>query len=255
MSSDCKKLVDAYVNWLKARITVVDLNGVCEITTPFLDRHNDRLQIYVEKLPQGLRLTDDGYIIGDLEASGCALDTSLRKQMLQTTLNGFGVNLGSDGELFLEASEQTFPQKKHALLQAMLAVNDMFMTAKQRVTSFFWDDVSRFLEGNDVRFSPIIQFTGKSGFSHKFDFVIPRSKAQPERILRAINSPSRDTATSLIFAWDDSKDARPRDSRAYAVLNDADESVSQEILAAFGQYGITPIRWTQRNDFVDELAA
>lgn len=255
MSADCKKLVDAYVNWLKARITVVDLNGVCEITTPFLDRHNDRLQIYVEKLPQGLRLTDDGYIIGDLEASGCALDTALRKRMLQTTLNGFGVTLGPDGDLFLEASEQTFPQKKHALLQAMLAVNDMFMTAKQRVTNFFWDDVNRFLEGNDIRCTPTIQFTGKSGFSHKFDFVIPRSKAQPERILKAINSPSRDTATSLIFAWDDSKDARPRDSRAYAVLNDADESVSQEILGAFGQYGITPIRWTQRNDFVDELAA
>jgi hypothetical protein len=175
--------------------------------------------------------------------------------MLQTTLNGFGVSLSADDELFVQASEQNFPQKKHALLQAMLAVNDMFMTAKQRITNFFWDDVSHFLEGNEIRFTPIIQFTGKSGFSHKFDFVIPRSKMQPERILRAINSPSRDSATSLLFAWDDSKDARPRDSRAYAVLNDADESVSQDILGAFSQYGITPIRWTQRNDFIDELAA
>src|SRR5262245_3109791 len=126
MSVDCKKLVDAYVGWLKARITFVELNGACEITTPFLDRHNDRLQIYVERAPQGLRLTDDGYIIGDLEGSGFTLDTSLRKQMLESTLNGFGVRLSPENELYVETSEQNFPQKKHALIQAMLAVNDMF---------------------------------------------------------------------------------------------------------------------------------
>ncbi len=254
MSADCKKLVDAYVNWLKTRITVVDLNGVCEITTPFLDRHNDRLQIYVQKVPQGLRLTDDAYILGDLEATGCAPDTPARRQILHTTLNGFGVKLSDDGELFVEATEETFPQRKHSLVQAMLVVNDMFMTAKEKVKSFFWDDVSLFLEANEVRFTPKINFTGKSGYVHRFDFVIPHSRSQPERILRAINSPSRDSATSLIFAWTDSKETRPPESHAYAVLNDSEEPISQEVLEALQQYEITPIRWTQRNDYVPELA-
>jgi hypothetical protein len=252
---DCKRLVDAYVDWLRERITVLDVNGACEITTPFLDRHNDRLQIYVQHSPNGLRLTDDGYIVGDLEASGCALDTPLRKQMLHATLNGFGVGLADDGELFVNASEESFPQKKHALVQAMLAVNDMFMTAKQRVVSFFWDDVSRFLQGNDIRFTPNIHFTGKSGFGHRFEFVIPRSKSQPERILRAINNPSRDPALSLIFAWTDCRDTRPPESRAYAVLNDSEEAISQDVLGAFNHYDIKPILWSRRNDFVDELAA
>ncbi|MCI0638019.1 MAG: DUF1829 domain-containing protein [Gemmataceae bacterium] len=254
MSADCQKLVDAYVNWLKSRIKVVDLNGVCEITTPFLDRHNDRLQIFVEKLPQGLRLTDDSYIVSDLEASGCALDTPLRKQMLQATLNGFGVGLSADNELFVEASEESFPQKKHALVQAMLAVNDMFMTAKQRITSLFWDDVMHFLEGNDIRFTPNIHFPGKSGFSHKFDFVIPRSRTQPERVLRAINSPSRDSATSLIFAWTDSKEMRQGEARAYAVLNDSEEPIRQEVLAALSHYDISAIPWSRKNEFAEELA-
>src|SRR5258706_11946283 len=46
MASECSKLLTAYLTWLKARITAKEINGVCEITTPFFDRHNDRLQIY-----------------------------------------------------------------------------------------------------------------------------------------------------------------------------------------------------------------
>ena len=49
MSKECSKLVAAYLAWLKAKITVREINGVCEITSPFVDRHNDRLQIYVKK--------------------------------------------------------------------------------------------------------------------------------------------------------------------------------------------------------------
>jgi hypothetical protein len=256
MTAECQRLVDAYVSWLKSRITVADLNGACEITTPFLDRHNDRLQIYVHRTSQGLRLTDDGYTIGDLESSGCHLDTSVRQRLLQTILNGFGVTLDEkDGELFVEASEHSFPQKKHALLQAMLAVHDMFLTAKQHVTRFFWEDVHQFLEANDVRFTPSVEFTGKTGFVHKFDFVIPRSRKEPERILKAINSPSRDTATSLIFAWTDSREARPAPSRAFAVLNDSEKPISQEIVSALSQYDIESIIWSKRNDFVPMLAA
>ena len=39
------------------------LENCIEITTPFLDRHNDWIQIFVEQLENGrLYLTDDGYI-------------------------------------------------------------------------------------------------------------------------------------------------------------------------------------------------
>ncbi len=252
MTVECQKLVDGYVNWLKARITVAEIDGVCEITTPFLDRHNDCLQIYVQKTPQGLRLTDDSYTIADLEASGCTLDTSLRQHMLKTILNGFGVTLNED-ELFVEASEHSFPQKKHALLQAMLAVNDMFLTAKQRVLSFFWDDVNHFLETNEIRFTSSVEFTGKSGFVHKFDFLIPRSRKRPERIFRAINHLDRGRASDLIFAWTDTRTSRPTESKAYAVLNDSDEPISQELVSALGHYEIGAIPWTHRNDFLAEL--
>ena len=183
MDSKCDNLVASYLNWLKDKITSTDINGVCEITTPFLDHHNDRLQIYVQKQGQGLRLSDDAYIISDLEISGCQLDSPQRRQLLQTILNGFGVR-EEDGELFVEASAEDFAKKKHALLQAMMTVNDMFMTSKHRVASLFIEDVQRFLEDHDVRYTPDVEFTGKSGYIHKFDFVIPKSRQQPERLSR-----------------------------------------------------------------------
>jgi hypothetical protein len=251
---DCRLLVSAYVDWLKAKITTADINGACEITTPFLDRHNDRLQIYVQNLEDRIRLTDDGYIIGDLEASGCQIDTPKRQALLGTILNGFGVRHEA-GELFVEATPQEFPKKKHALLQAMLTVNDMFMTSKQRVVSLFIEDVKQFLDEHEVRNSPQVEFTGKSGYLHRFDFVIPKSKKMPERLLRAINHPSRDSATSFLFAWTDTKDTRPPNSLAYAVLNDAENALSSDVLAAFQHYDVRPILWSQRGQFIDEFAA
>ncbi|NQU21721.1 MAG: DUF1828 domain-containing protein [Candidatus Nealsonbacteria bacterium] len=254
MATDCNGLVDAYLAWVRDKITVADVDGICEITTPFLDRHNDRLQIYVVRQGDQLRLTDDGYIIGDLESSGCPLDTQRRRELLNTVLNGFGVR-EENGELFVESDERDFPKRKHALVQAMLAVNDMFMTARQRVTQFFFEDVERFLAEREVRYSPNVEFTGRSGFLHKYDFVIPSSKTQPERILRVMNKPDRAKAESMIFSWDDTKGVRPPNSKAYAILNDSEGEPNTDVLSAFSQYGIEYVSWTRREDYVEQLAS
>ena len=254
MKLDCELLVQAYAYWLKAKFTMKDVNGVCEITTPFLDRHNDKLQIYVEQTEKGLRLTDDGYILGDLEMSGCSIGTTQRHQVLQVMLAGFGVQ-ERNGELLVESSLEEFPRKKHALIQAMIAVNDMFLTAKKSIASLFYEDVSRFLDKHDIRFSPNVGFAGKSGYHHCFDFVIPHSREMPERVVRAINHPTRDNASAFLFAWTDTKEVRPANSKAYAVLNDQHGSLKREITNAFDHYEVKTILWSQRDRFVSELAA
>lgn len=254
MKLDCELLVQAYADWLKAKFTMKDVNGVCEITTPFLDRHNDKLQIYVEQTEKGLRLTDDGYILGDLEMSGCSIETTQRRQILQVMLAGFGVQ-ERNGELLVESSLEEFPRKKHALIQAMIGVNDMFLTAKKSIASLFSEDVSRFLDDHDVRFSPNVGFIGKSGYHHRFDFVIPHSRAMPERVVRAINHPTRDNASAFLFAWTDTREVRPANSKAYAVLNDQHGSLKQEVINAFDHYEVQTILWSQRNKFVRDLAA
>lgn len=251
---DCEQLVRSYGDWLKTKFTTKDVNGVCEITTPFLDRHNDRLQIYVSRTDRGLRLTDDGYILNDLEMCGCPIESSQRRNILQITLAGFGVQ-EKNSELFIESSIEDFPRRKHALLQAMIAVNDMFLTARKTVTSLFLEDVQGFLEDQQVRFSPNVAFTGKSGYLHRFDFVIPKSREMPERLLKAINNPTRENATALLFAWTDTKEVRPVNSMAYAILNDRDRPLKQDVLSAFDHYDIKTILWTLRDQFKHDLAA
>lgn len=254
MIKDCQNLVNAYIEWLRKKIKVEDIKGVCEITTPFLDRHNDYLQIYVKKSDGGIILTDDGYTIADLKLSGCEFTTEKRKQMLHSILNGFGVRLIGD-ELSVEARLDNFPQKKHNLIQAILSINDLFVMAAPMVASIFREDVERYLRQNKIRFTPSVNFTGRSGFVHFFDFVIPASNTKPERILRAINRPNRQNITSLIFSWADTKGIRAPDSTAYGVLNNTEQPINPDLISALKQYNIKALPWSRREEYVKELAA
>ena len=65
-------------------------------------------------------LTDDGYTIHDLEASGCNLNTEKRWDFLRMTLNGFGVRLNGNA-LEVHATAENFGVRKHNLIQAILA--------------------------------------------------------------------------------------------------------------------------------------
>jgi hypothetical protein len=108
---------------------------------------------------------------------------------------------------------------------------------------------------HDVRYTPSVKFTGKSGYDHVFDFVIPKSRKQPERIIKTINRPNRDTAQVVAFSWIDTKEVRPQDSRAFAVLNDTEHPISGTVLDALRNYDVTPVPWSQRDQVQQELAA
>lgn len=252
--AEIEKLLRDYRDWLKDKTTLRQVDGSwVEITTPYLDRHNDALQIYARKVNGAYVLTDDSYIIHDLEASGCKLDTDKRKDLLKMTLNGFGVKLNAEA-IEIHATTDNFPLRKHSLIQAMLAVNDLFCLAKPVVESIFYEDVVGWLDANDIRYTPSVKFTGISGYDQHFDFAIPKSKKQPERIVQAINRPTRDSALLFINAWGDTRQVRPPESKAYAVLND-EQPVSSAITEAFRNYDIRPVPWTQRIEVLSELAA
>src|SRR3989442_997413 len=126
--TECQKLIDGYVRWLRSNMTAVKVGDACEITAPFVDRHNDYVQFYVQRANGRFRLTDDGHTIRDLELSGVDFSSNRRARLLAVMLNGAGVSRAGN-ELFVEALPPELPQKQHALLQAILAVNDMFLTA------------------------------------------------------------------------------------------------------------------------------
>lgn len=254
MIAETNQLLENYLSWLKDTTTLRQVEEWVEITTPYLDRHNDYLQIYIKRQNGNYLLTDDGYILGDLERSGCKLDTPKRLALLTMTLNGFGVQQ-ANGELTIRASQDNFAQKKHNLIQAMLAINDLFYLAMPTVASVFLEDVIAWLDLHDIRYTPKAKFTGRSGLDHLFDFVIPKSRSQPERILQAVNRPARDTAQTMVFSWIDTKEVRSPDSKAYAILNNAEHAISGEVLDIFRNYEVTPVSWSTRDMIVEELAA
>jgi hypothetical protein len=245
--NECERLIAEYLGWLKQGLRVNELEACCQISTPFLDRHNDEIEIYVEKRSGGIVLTDDGYTIADLEATGMSFETEKRKAHLQSILNGFGVRL-ENKEVLVAASPHDFPQKKHALVQAILSINDMFVMAEEHVLSLFKEDVARFLEQNAIPFFPDFKLSGRSGFDHKFDFGLPKTAKKPHRVLQAINVLGKDQATSLAFAVADVRVLRTDPLQAFTFLNDVEHPVKEDNIAAIRAYDIQPLFWSHREE-------
>ena len=250
---ECEQLIDGYVEWLRKGLSIESLKNAYELTTPFLDRHNDHLQIYASKENGKIVLTDDGYILSDLRTSGLDLNTPKRKAVLDSVLNGFGIRI-DENRLMVEASQRNFGHRLHSLVQAMLAVNDMFVMAQARVSTFFWEDVKAFLDENGVRYSPRVKITGHSGYDHAIDFLIPKSRSRPERFVQAINSPSRNTIGAYLFTLSDTREAREEESEAYAFLNDQDRDVGGDVIEALEAYEVVPALWSRRSQYVEALA-
>src|ERR1700687_1050663 len=252
--AECQNLIDAYVVGLRQGLSVEEVGEACELTTPFLDRHNDHLQVYATRHNGNIILSDDGYILSDLRTSGLEVDTPKRRMVLDSVLKGLGVRAENE-QLLVEASAANLGQRLHSLVQAMLAVNDMFVMAQPRVASFFFEDVRNFLDSHDVRYTPRLKLAGKSGYDHGVDFLIPKSRKRPERILQAIAAPKKDNIFAYLWTLSDTRAARTGESEAesYAFLNDPEQAVGGDVIEALNAYRVIPAIWSQRSNYVDAL--
>jgi hypothetical protein len=129
--------------------------------------------------------------------------------------------------------------------------------AQPRVASFFFEDVRNFLDSQDIRYTARVKHAGKSGYDHGIDFLIPKSKKRPERILQAIAAPKRDNIFAYLWTLNDTRAARAEESQteAYAFLNDQEQSIGGDVIEALNAYNVTPAVWSQRSQYVDALAS
>lgn len=258
MKNNIEDLLDEYFKWLKDKTSIKPVNGWDEITTPYLDIHNDYLQIYAKLEKDGIILSDGGYILSDLNNAGCPINTDKRKQLLEITLRGFGVE-NNKGELRTEANEANFSIKKHNIIQAMLAVHDIFYTSTPVTATLFTDDVSDWLNINKIRSISQVKFTGKSGFDYIYDFVIPKSEQNKnERFIRTINTLTNEKAKTLVFSWLDIMENRSNEAKAYAFINDRASDVlkiQNDAISALKNYKINPVLWSNKEEVLQELVA
>ncbi|CUU89651.1 prophage protein [Campylobacter hyointestinalis] len=251
---DINALVESYISYLKSDFDISKIdNNTYEISTPFLDRHNDNISIYAILHNDTIKLTDGGETISDLQFSGLDINKNKKKRELDIILNGFSIDYEGD-ELYTIANKNNFARKQHNIIQAIISVNDMFVLSQNKVNSFFFDDVISFFDNNDIRNSSNIIMQGKSHLTHKIDFIISKSKTQNERLIKLINTPNKDNLKATLFTFNDLED-RVYNTDDIIIFNDNQKIVTDDLLEATKQYNIKSLLWSKKEDFKDYLAA
>jgi len=182
------------------------------------------------------------------------INTPKREKIFKIVLNGFGVQLGDNNELYVEANLNNIGQKKHYLLQAILTVNDMYVLSQENVYSFFKEDVEMYFHSNEMFYNKDIKITGKTGFDHNIDFIIAPSKTKPERLIKTINTPQKDPVMAAIFAFNDIAAVREHKMDSYVIYNDLDKPAPTEALLALSNYGVRNIPWSKKERCKEEFA-
>lgn len=248
------ELKEKYIKWLEDEITVNKIGEYLEITSPFLDRYNDYLQVYAKlKNNKEIILTDDSYIINNLQISGIDINSSKRKQLLESFLNKYNVKLEKDA-LVIKSGIEDFPQKILFLMQAMLNVDDMFMLSQNKVASIFLEDVTEFLDSKEIFYSKDVSFIGKSGFVYSYEYLLQRTKEKPERLCKVINNPNKQNFQNTIFMWNDTKETREKDSQLIVFLNDENQ-IDSTVIEGFKNYEVNTISWSEREKYLNLLRA
>lgn len=231
-----------------------------EITTPYLDRHNDNLDIFVTRDGSGYLITDDGYMIGDLESSGCDATEGKRRDCLDSILNGYGVEL--DGERLIAHTDRSgFANRKHGFIQAMQAIDDLFYTSKAGTRSLFMEDVSDWLQESGIHHTSNVMLQGRI-YSHHVDFIMSETRIdQKKRVLQIMDNPTKDKLANLLLMKEDLGSS----IEMYVMINDdgrvpehgaGDDGPSQAdtVFAAAESLDMNPVMWSDRDGSIHSLS-
>ena len=244
-----------YLKWLNENIDEYRISeNIYRITLPYLDRNNDCIEIFIKIDGDKYTITDDGETIDELELSNFNIFSSQKRiDIFNQILASHGVKRSENNELYIECTKYDLPQRKHMLSQCMIKVSDLFYTARSTVQSLFLEDVQEYLDDSDIRYSPNVSFTGKSGLVTNYDFVIPKSKNAPERIIKVVNNIDQTKTNSLLFLWDDTKQERSDTSKLFVFVQDSGKSISKNIIQSMNNYNVIPIKWSDRNNYLEIL--
>lgn len=246
---------ESYIQWLYENIDEYMISkNVFRLTLPYLDRNNDCIEIFIKIEGDSYTLTDDGETIDELELSNFNIFSSQRRvDIFNQILKSHGVSRSDKNELYVTCLKNELPQRKHMLSQCMIKVSDLFYTSRNTIQSLFLEDVQSYLDNADIRYTPNISFSGKSSLITNYDFVIPKSKYAPERILKVVNNIDQTQANSILFLWDDTRQERETNSLLYVFMQDKDKKISSNIITSMKNYDVKPVKWSERQQYLIEL--
>ncbi|WP_165763794.1 DUF1829 domain-containing protein [Halalkalibacter urbisdiaboli] len=249
------QLKQEYLEWTQQKLKFEKNDGFVEIVTPFVDMNHDYISLFCSKESNGYKLSDDGYIIDELIDLGVDVKkSSKRNQFFNMTLNIFGINFDSSSlELYVTFNNlNEYPEKQQRLIQCIMRVSDMLLTSRNRVISFFTEDIARYFLDNDVFFNESASFIGKSGRSQTFDFALPRTKKVNPKLIKAINNPTSESYKDPLLAFIDVQETKS-DHGFYVLANDSNVVISDKFVQSLENYDIKVLPWSNRDEWVEEI--
>ena len=242
--------IDEYMNFLKSRIKYSEAeNGWYSITTPFLNVFNDCIEIYCKNDNGKIMLSDDGETMNNLELLGITFSRSRkRKDLLHKILLNYGVEQNGN-KLSVSTTLSKFPQAKHNLLSAIIAVSDIHVTAKDGGIYSFADDVNKFFKEQDIIYTPGFIATGDDKLNYHFDFQI--AGKTEEILIKTFNTVNASNLKIFLYDWSGIKYTRQnianKEILGLAIINDEDKEVNPSYLEALQSKGAEYVLWQERH--------
>ena len=247
---EVRSLTDSYYAWLKDGTDIRDMgSGTVVVVTPILDRHNDCFELYVSGSRGSYRISDGGYLVQDLGMAGCDVTSGKRGEQFRTILNSFGIR-NDGGELSVDATGEDFPRREHNLIQAMLAIGDLYYMSKSSVAGIFREDVLSWMASAGIQFSSDLNIRGRS-LDHHIDFLLPdRSPHSPKRILQLMERPGKARLGTVLLMKQDLDDPE-----VYVLINDkgASTGMVDSMRGACEDMGMTPLLWSDRESIAEAV--
>lgn len=254
MIDELKKI---YFDWITKNILLTEFKDFIEIETPFLDMHNDHINLLFLKNENDYLLSDDGYILNELELLNLSVNsTTKRKDYFYKTLKIFGVNYNnSSNELYVRFNNlDQYPQRQQDLLQCIIHITDMLITSRSSSGSVFINDVENFFLENSIPFSRGASYHGKSGNTQTFDFTTPRLKNIKEKIINTVNSPTGGNYMNVIFPFIDIAESHAKDdSLFYVIVNNIESEIPKNFEKSLNNYDISLLEWKKKEQIKKEL--
>lgn len=261
-----KKLQEQYLKWYKSASTFKDLDSkTVRIDVPFLDNFSDEIVMYaIVNNDNTITITDDGWTLDNLNSLGVNINkSSTRKRIFEQKTKIYGIDVDDD-ELYTTVPFNKFGEGKSRLLQAILAVNDMFMLSKNNTKSLFTEEISKIFEKNGIRATENVSFSGASGMTFNFDFLISGYKEIPTRLIKTLSNPSNSMfAKGALVDIIQTRNIRP-EATFYVFLNDHDSTkdsnnqknlkqIRPEITNIFKEEKIKTVNFSEINSVLPEL--
>lgn len=114
-----------YLSWIDDMVRVErHATGWCELSLPFVGRHNDLIGVYIREEHDDLIVSDLGETLVEMSHVGWDPNSESNKTQLAGVLERFDVSL-NDGRLEVRGSEEALPWLVQRLGQAILAIEGL----------------------------------------------------------------------------------------------------------------------------------